>query len=143
MRPHHPFAVPTVGLFVEAPAPNQGCPQGSWRWARIEHLVPAREYIYSKRDLCRCIRSYGPVLAYSLANGGPDRFRIVARGLFTMRFLAEYVWRWQPHEGRYVPAGAPWIVWPPLNELPAEVRLGAKRTGQLPGDGAPECPSCE
>ncbi|MEU5149765.1 hypothetical protein AB0G42_21610 [Streptomyces yangpuensis] len=127
----HPFDMPTVGLFIEVPESDAGT---AWHWVNLCEQIPAREYVYSKRDLYRSLVSYGSLAAYKLRPLGYVRFRLIARGLFTMRFLAEYVWEWKPCAGAYEPVSDPWIVWPPINELPEEVRRGAKLTGQLPGD---------
>lgn len=128
----HPFALPTVGLFIDVPKADAGT---SWHWEGLCDTVPAREYVYSKRDLYRVLVSYGALAAHTLAPQGYPKFRIIARGLFTMRLLAEYVWDWKPCQGRYEPVAEPWIYWPPVDELPEEVRKGAKATGQLPSDG--------
>lgn len=132
MRRNPPlFELPTVGLFIEVPEADT---TKSWHWVPLCNSVPAREHIYSKRDLHRSLLSYGSVAAYTLRPLGYPKFRIIARGLFTLRHLAEYVWEWKPCAGAYEPTTEPMILWPPVNELPEEVRKGAKATGQLPGD---------
>lgn len=130
MRPDL-FALPTVGLFIEVPEADAGT---AWHWMNLCDQVPAQEFVYSKRDLYRALVSYGSMAAYKLRPLGYTKFRLIARGLFTMRFLAEYVWEWKPRQGCYEPVSEPWIVWPPISEIPEEVRKGAKATGQLPGD---------
>lgn len=127
----HPFDVPTVGLFIEVPQADAGA---SWHWVNLCDQIPAREFIYSKRDLHRALVSYGSMADHKLRPLGYVRFRLIARGLFSLRFLAQYVWEWQPNRGCYEPSGEPWIIWPPVNELPEEVRRGAKLSGQLPDD---------
>lgn len=133
-RSPHPFALPTVGLFIEVPEADAACPARSWHWVPLGDQVPAREYVYSHRDLYRTLLSYGSLVGYTLRVSNHPKFRIIAKGLFTLRFLAEHVWDWKPQAGAYEPVDEPWILWPPLGELPEEVRKGAKATGQLPSD---------
>jgi len=93
------------------------------------------EYVYSARDLRRAVLAYGTAAAVALKPTQHPRFRIIARGLFTGRFLAEYVWQWVPLAGRYEPPTDPLVVWPEVHELPVEVVRGAVETHQPLGSG--------
>lgn len=134
MTPKPAYDRPTVALRVEVPEPKPNNPDPSaWRWHALEDVPPGCEYIYSERDLWRALLVYGAAASTCLKPTAHPRFRIIARGLITGRFLAEYVWQWDPFIGRYVPPTEPLIVWPQVHELPPEVVKGALATHQALG----------
>lgn len=64
---------------------------------------------------------YGEWAAASLfAAAGPDRFRIQAWGLISLRVEGLYTWVWSPQIARYLPAGTPWVVWDGTSESAAQ-----------------------
>jgi hypothetical protein len=69
------------------------------------------EYVYTAHDLDRVLRSYGQLWAYTGARTmSANRFRLVARGLFSLRVLGTYTWTWNATYGRYEPESEPWNI---------------------------------
>lgn len=132
VSPKPTYDRPTVAFRVEVPKTAPDSPD-AWRWYRLKGVPAGCEYIYSARDLRRAVLVYGATAAEYLKPTTHPRFRIIARGLITGRFLAEYVWTWRPIVGRYEPPTEPLIVWPATHELPPEVVRGALATRQALG----------
>lgn len=105
-----PADSPTVGLWVEIPVPTH---DGEWEWKALECPATApEEYVYTKHELDRVMRSYGNLWAYTMAHKmSAGRFRLVARGLFSGRILGTYMWAWGADRGRYEPEPEPWNLW--------------------------------
>jgi hypothetical protein len=112
-----PAKSPTVCLHIEVPADSVCTCTGRkckpWEWRALE--CPTRlpeEYAYTRHDLDRVMRSYGHVWALTAARQRSDnRFRLVARGLFSGRVLSTYTWGWNAVYGRYEPEAEPWNLW--------------------------------
>lgn len=65
------------------------------------------------------LRTYGGWMAGHYAAGGPQRYRVQAWGLITLRLEGMHTWVWSATTGRYVAAGDPWVIWDADSEAAA------------------------
>jgi hypothetical protein len=125
-----PAGTPTVGLWVEVPVKRAcTCDRPTcdpWDWRPVDCPTAApEEYVYTAHDLDRVLRSYGHVWALTAARTmSHNRFRLIARGLFSSRIIGTYVWTWNATYGRYEPEAEPWNVW--------DARCAERVNGRVP-----------
>lgn len=117
-----PATSPTVCLHVEVPADRAcTCTDGRkcrpWEWrALVCPTTAPEEYVYTRHELDRVLRTYGHMWALTSAwKYSHPRFRLVARGMFSGRVLGTYVWEWNADLGRYAPEAEPWNLWDERN----------------------------
>lgn len=106
-----PDNVPTISLCLEIRKRNEECPNGSWSWVGHPDYPRHHEYVFSEQELVRVIDAAAIQAGIVLAPTGVERFRLVARGLYSGRCLATGSWRWVPMLGRYDAEGDTWVIW--------------------------------
>lgn len=100
----------TVELSIHVPSQRDS--RGHWRWVPAAGLDPAgSETALNRRELEMILSVYGDWCAGYFLGAGPDRYRVQAWGLLSLRVEGLYVWMWSAAAGRYLPAGEAWAVW--------------------------------
>lgn len=135
------FDLPTVEIALDVP---KGClsePHSQdWQWIPCTQIQPAREYVYTPRELCRVMRQYGELGAVTLRPSSYPRFRLRARGLVSGTMLGHAVWVWDALAGRYALQGDLWITWPKPEDMTPEQK--AAIAGRVGPQQVARCVGC-
>jgi hypothetical protein len=122
--------VPTVRIGVEAP---EEVSAGVRSWRQVDVPPPAEEYVYTAKELQRTLLAYGVAVGVMMSKAHLTEFRLVARGMFTSRLLGLYHLKWCGLARQFMPQNdGPMVSWPPVEELPLEVLVGATIHSQDP-----------
>lgn len=135
-----PYEDATVRIAVELRV-RSADGSGRWEWRACQIQPEAEEFIYTHSDMCAAVRGYAALASYAIPRAKYPAWRIVIRGHVTGIALATYEWEWCDTRAKYVPTGAPWCWWPPLEILPVTVLRGAMATRERPFKPAKVCGS--
>lgn len=98
--------VHTVELKISIPVPLGA---GGWAWGDAETLT--REFIYSRAEMCKAIRTYGRYVAQTLRPAAAPRFSLIAYACVGGALLCRDDWAWDGAARAYAPHGEPLCVW--------------------------------
>lgn len=85
---------------------------GLFAWVPAGEDFPVEpEYAYNGAELARALASYSAATARCLPTTEVTRFRLVARSLIAGAAVGMHEWVVSGESGRWVPTGAPWVLW--------------------------------